>query len=48
LSTRSENTGERKDEAQVPDDYLKGLQDLGVTLPDGGEKIDEMDEEKEC
>jgi hypothetical protein len=37
----------RKDEAQVPDDYLKGLKDLGVTLPDGGEKIDEMDEERE-
>lgn len=39
---------EKKEEAQVPDDYLKGLKDLGVTLPDGGEKIDEMDEEREC
>ena len=38
---------EKKDVAQVPGDYLKGLKDLGVTLPDGGEKIDEMDEEKE-
>ena len=31
---------EKRDEAKVPDDYLKGLRDLGVTLPDGGEKID--------
>ncbi|HCA80797.1 MAG TPA: hypothetical protein DEP53_13800 [Bacteroidetes bacterium] len=38
---------EKRDEAKVPDDYLKGLRDLGVTLPDGGEKIDEMDEERE-
>lgn len=37
----------KKEEAQVPDDYLKGLKDLGVTLSDGGEKIDEMDEERE-
>jgi hypothetical protein len=29
------------------DDYLEGLKDLGVTLPDGGERIDEMDEESE-
>jgi hypothetical protein len=36
----------RKDEAKVPDDYLKGLKDLGVTLPDGGKKIDEMDEKE--
>lgn len=34
----------RKDEAKVPHDYLMGLKDLGVTLPDGGKKIDEIEE----
>jgi hypothetical protein len=41
------NRKEKREERQVPDDYLKGLKDLGVTLPDGGKKIDEMDEEEE-
>ena len=36
---------EKKEESLVPPDYLKGLEDLGVTMPDGGEKIDEMKEE---
>ena len=36
---------EKKEESLVPPDYLKGLEDLGVTMPDGGEKIDEMAEE---
>lgn len=38
----------RKREAQIPADYLWGLKNLGVTLPDGGEKIDEMNEELNC
>lgn len=38
----------RKEEAQIPADYLWGLKNLGVTLPDGGEKIDEMNEELNC
>jgi hypothetical protein len=36
----------RKDIARIPKDYLSGLKDLGVTLPDGGEKIDEMNEDR--
>ena len=35
---------QKSDQSKVPDDYLNGLKDLGVTMPDGGEKIDEMDE----
>jgi hypothetical protein len=41
------NRKKRKAVAQVPDNYLAGLKDLGVTLPDGGKRIDEMDEEEE-
>lgn len=36
---------EKKEESLVPPDYLKGLKDLGVTMQDGGERIDEMSEE---
>ena len=36
---------EKKEESLVPPDYLNGLEDLGVTMPDGGEKIDEMKDE---
>jgi len=36
---------EKKEESSVPQDYLNGLENLGVTLPDGGERIDEMVED---
>ena len=36
---------EKREESTVPIDFLDGLENLGVTLPDGGEKIDEMVEE---
>jgi len=36
---------DKKEESLVPPDYLNGLEDLGVTMPDGGEKIDEMKDE---
>jgi hypothetical protein len=36
----------KKDEALVPDDYLSGLKDLGITLPDERPKIDEMEHQK--
>jgi hypothetical protein len=36
---------EKKEESLVPPDYLKGLEYLGVTMPDGAEKIDEMKEQ---
>jgi len=36
---------EESEELLVPGDYLDGLENLGVTLPDGGERIDEMAEE---
>ncbi|MGA3246425.1 MAG: hypothetical protein ABSE41_17530 [Bacteroidota bacterium] len=36
---------EKKDELLAPLDYLNGLENLGVTLPDGGETVDEMAEQ---
>ena len=33
---------EKCEASLVPADYLDGLEGLGVTLPDGSEKIDEM------
>ena len=35
----------KKEESLVPLDYLDGLENLGVTLPDGGETVDEMAEQ---
>jgi hypothetical protein len=36
---------QKKEESLVPKDHLAGLKDLGITLNDGGEKIDETKKE---
>jgi hypothetical protein len=36
---------DKREESLVPSDYLDGLENLGVSLPDGGKRIDEMVEE---
>ena len=33
----------KKEEALVPDDYLSGLKNLGITVPDERSEIDEME-----
>jgi hypothetical protein len=36
---------QKRDESRVPKDYLSGLKDLGITMNDGGKKIDESQDE---
>jgi hypothetical protein len=36
---------DKREESLVASDYLDGLENLGVSLPDGGKRIDEMVEE---
>jgi hypothetical protein len=33
----------KKEDAPVPDDYLSGLNDLGVSIRNEGQEIDEME-----